>query len=461
MKKKKGLEIVWRSILPLFALVFIFTCCKDDDNNRNKVAYNPAEPVTITRFTPDTGRVATQMLIYGTNFGSDKSKIGVTVDGKKAALIGVNDEGTILYVIVPSLLREGEAAEDGTKITASVKVDVGFGSEMQSVTPDNQFGYTFTRNVSTFLGFTDKDGLSAIVDGAFEKAQFNEPFWLAYDEDKNVYLIEENNGLRFIDMERREVSTIFRTGNGVGRPRTIAFTLDYDTMLIANDVGEWDQIGTIALFRDPHTRRYSGTWKTMATHKQCNGGAIHPYSGSYFFNSYEQSQVYKMRRTASVPWGREELFLVQDRDWEFNIQFAPSGRFAYIVAKNQHYIAKSEYDPVKDVLLKPVPFVGTKQRSGYLDGVGLNTLFDNPHQGAFDEDDNYYLCDGMNHCIRKITPEGQVTTFAGRPDNYGYSDGALRDAQFDRPYGIIYNDEIRKFYIADQKNRRIRTISVE
>jgi DNA-binding beta-propeller fold protein YncE len=67
----------------------------------------------------------------------------------------------------------------------------------------------------------------------------------------------------------------------------------------------------------------------------------------------------------------------------------------------------------------------------------------------------------VNHCIRKITPEGVVSTFAGRPQKSGYSDGALRDAQFNNPRGIIYDQASGTFYVADQANRRIRTISTE
>jgi DNA-binding beta-propeller fold protein YncE len=93
--------------------------------------------------------------------------------------------------------------------------------------------------------------------------------------------------------------------------------------------------------------------------------------------------------------------------------------------------------------------------------VGTAAKFNEPHQGAFDEFDNFYVCDRMNHVIRKITPDGVVSTFAGRPNQYGYTDGALRDARFDRPHGIIYNKDIGTFYIADQKNRRIRVITTE
>jgi DNA-binding beta-propeller fold protein YncE len=116
----------------------------------------------------------------------------------------------------------------------------------------------------------------------------------------------------------------------------------------------------------------------------------------------------------------------------------------------------------KGVFVNPVPFVGSQKKKGFQDGVGVgNTLFNEPQQGAFDKDDNFYVCDGENNCIRLVTKQGQVSTFAGRPGNPGYSDGALRDAQFDGPFGIIYDDEINTFYVADRDNRRIRTIKVE
>lgn len=484
---------LWRMlIVSFFGFSVFFTSCKDPDIIE-KVDNDPSKPVTIASFWPDSGRVATQMLIKGENFGGYKDSISVFVNDKKAAVIGVNPEGTLIYCIVPSL-RDEEYREEGDEITATVKVLIG---ETVSNVPDKQFAYTFSHNVSTFLGFTDQDGNTAIVDGTFEKAQFQSPFWLAFDTDvdgpkdangkpkKNVYLIEENNGLRYIDMYDKTVSTVFLIGNGVDRPRTIAFTLNpndqeynRDTMIIANDHGEWSGIGTIIIPRDSVTRRFIGPWRAVMHHRQCNGGAIHPVSGDYWFNSYNKSQVYKVFNRSGQIWryggptadklnedgkeGTNYFFLVQDNDWEFNIQIAPSGSFAYIVSKNQHYIAKMEYNFTKRAFEKPSPFVGTRQKSGFKDGVGVgNTLFNQPQQGAFDKYDNFYVSDGENNCIRKVTPQGQVSTFAGRPENPGYSDGALRDAQFDGPFGIIYDDDIQTFYIADRDNRRIRAIKVE
>ncbi|MFV0390914.1 MAG: IPT/TIG domain-containing protein [Paludibacteraceae bacterium] len=467
----------YRYFIPVLIGAFVFVIgCKNSEDGVVKTPHDPNKPITITSFTPDSGRVATQMLIYGENFGSDVSKINVFIKEKKAAVIGVDNLGTIIYCIVPSL-KGSEIVEGGDVDSGQVKVVIGD----QETTSQQELRYTYSQNVSTFLGFTDQDGNTAIVDGDFEKAQFQTPFWLAFDKEttpgtpRNFYLIEENNGLRFINMKERKVETVFRTGNGVGRPRTISFTHDFDTMIVANDAGNWTDIGTIMLVRDPLTGRFSNSWKTVMNHKQCNGGAVHPITGEYWFNSYEKSQVYKVKNRQSIPWqygnatctntnGSEGLcyfFLVQDNSWEFNIQIAPSGSFAYIVSKNKHYIARMEFNFATGNFEKPQPYVGQINRTGFLDGVGLNTLFHEPQQGAFDQEDNFYVCDGENHCIRKITPTGQVSTFAGRSKNAGYSDGAPRDAQFDNPFGIIYDDINQTFYVADRDNRRIRTITVE
>lgn len=474
----KNLRMLLQTVLTSFVVMIFFTHCKED-NQPQKTEYNPSLPVVIDHFSPDSGRVATQMAIYGSNFGSDRSKISVTVKDKQAAVINVTDDGTIMYCIIPSFKKAGEIVQAGQLDSSSVKVKIGD----QEVVPGKKFYYRYSQNVSTFLGFTDQDGNSAIVDGDFEKVQFETPFWMAFDREekagtpRNFFLIEENRGIRFINMQEKSVSTLFRTGNGVDRPRTIAFTLDNDTMIVANDAGDWQNIGTIILVRQSDGHFPVNTWKVAMNHKQCNGGAIHPVTGEYWFNSYDKSQVYKVKDRSLIPWvygnatgvnvnGKEGLnyfFLVQDNGWEFNIQIAPSGKFAYIVSKNKHYIAKMDFNFTTGNFEKPTSqaFVGMINKPGFLDGVGQNTQFYEPQQGAFDEDDNFYVADGLNHCIRKVTPEGQVSTFAGRPQNQGYSDGALRDAQFSAPYGIIYDEINQIYYVADRDNHRIRSIAVE
>lgn len=428
--------------LPVAALALCMLCaCSKKSASDKGTPYDPSKPVTISRISPDSGGVSTQLIIYGSNFGIDTSIIKVYINGRLAPLIGSN--GSVLYVLVPSKAGSGD-----------VKVVVGTESPPREAIAPVPFTYVFFPRVSTLAGFTDKDGKTAIVDGPIDKAQFEEPYWLCFDDQKNIYLLEEYRGLRFINAARTEVSTKFRTGNGLDRPRTLSFNPTWDTLYITNDQWDWTGLSTAVGTRADNFTR----WTSLVYSQTTNGGAAQPQTGDYFFNAYSTGAIFKWDRTAKVS---KELFRIGDVSWEFNVQFAPSGDFAYIVVVNQHYILKSRYNRETGQLETPVHFVGGRRSAGYKDGVGTDARFDQPHQGAFDENDNFYVCDIYNHCIRKITPEGVVSTFAGRPGNYGYADGALRDAQFDRPMGIIYDQQSGTFYVADQKNRRIRIISTE
>ncbi len=429
-------------VLPclFLAVILSFSHCTED-KEIVLPTYDPSLPVEISNFTPDSGGVSTQMLIYGSNFGTDTSLIKVFVNGTRAPLIGTT--GSELYVMVPSRADTGY-----------VSVEIGKGEVLKTVVSDKIFDYLYKPSVSTLAGFTDKDGKTAIVDGPIDIAQFEEPYWLAFDQEKNIYLLEEYRGLRMIDKDLTTVTTKFRTGRGLDRPRTISFSPDFKTMYVTNDQGSWDGIASVEL--TPQTNFTE--WTATIFSKQCNGGATHPETGDYFYNSYEQGYVYKWLPETQTS---QQLFRIDDVRWEFNIQFAPSGDFAYIVVINQHYILKSNFNRETGLLEAPTHFAGSRGGRGYADGVGTNARFAEPHQGAFDENNNFYVCDRVNHCIRKITPEGIVSTFAGRGENPGYTDGKLSDVQFDRPSGIIYDKDDGTFFIADQNNRCIRVIRTE
>src|SRR5437764_2880010 len=51
--------------------------------------------------------------------------------------------------------------------------------------------------------------------------------------------------------------------------------------------------------------------------------------------------------------------------------------------------------------------------SGYVDGVGQSTMFNNPKGVVADSSSNLFVLDAANSRIRKITSEGTVSTFAG------------------------------------------------
>ena len=51
--------------------------------------------------------------------------------------------------------------------------------------------------------------------------------------------------------------------------------------------------------------------------------------------------------------------------------------------------------------------------AGYVDGVGQLTMFNNPNAIVADSSNNLFVLDTVNYRVRKIAPDGTVTTFAG------------------------------------------------
>lgn len=73
--------------------------------------------------------------------------------------------------------------------------------------------------------------------------------------------------------------------------------------------------------------------------------------------------------------------------------------------------------------------------SGYQDGNGTNAKFNQPYDIDIDSSGNLYVADTSNHRIRKIAPNGDVTTFAGS-GTPGNQDGRGTAATFSSPYGL-------------------------
>jgi len=101
-------------------------------------------------------------------------------------------------------------------------------------------------------------------------------------------------------------------------------------------------------------------------------------------------------------------------------------------------------------------FVGSSTNAaGSTNGTGSAASFNSPRGLVSDSAGNLYVADTGNHQIRKITPAGVVTTFAG--STAGYVDAVGVAAKFSSPQGIAI-DSIGTLYIADTGNNLIRKI---
>jgi sugar lactone lactonase YvrE len=102
---------------------------------------------------------------------------------------------------------------------------------------------------------------------------------------------------------------------------------------------------------------------------------------------------------------------------------------------------------------------GQFSQLGYLDGVGQAALFFNISALAVDSGGNIYAADPTVHVIRKITPAGVVSTFAGSASTSGSIDGPLATAAFVYPASLAF-DGANNLYVADgNPHYTIRRIS--
>jgi len=481
MKSIMGTSKRWHIHWMMLALITLcFVSCGDnsiniDDTGHKSTAlpFDPSQPVVVSDFLPKTGGMGQRLVIYGKNFGNNPDIVRVIIGGKEAKVISV--EGESLYCLVP------RQAFGGT-----IEVLVGTDDPVRAEA-DEIFDYQRKMVVSTLAGYKNDRDDQGWKDGSFKKnvsdseraSGFDEGSWMKFDplNPKHIWMVFDNRtGLYDINFEDSTITRVVR--ENLDRPRALDFTLDGQYMLIAEDRGNTSDRNVLLLPRSADFKSHT----VITRYKQCNTVAVHPVNGEMYFNSYEKGQFFRFDLNKYFSEGLgdtdyQTLFFVHDPSWEYRIQIHPTGNYCYIVVVNRHYILRCDYNWDKKVFNQPYIVAGGLSSSGWEDGVGTSARLNTPYQGVFVKNPDYagqndeydfYFADRHTHSIRVLSPDGAVTTFAGRGSTsinanaYGYVDGDLREeARFDQPTGIAYDEEEGAFYIGDGSNKRIRKIALE
>ncbi|PTX94320.1 immunoglobulin domain-containing protein [Opitutus sp. ER46] len=138
--------------------------------------------------------------------------------------------------------------------------------------------------------------------------------------------------------------------------------------------------------------------------------------------------------------------------------YVPTGAAAD--ASGNVYVADSAKNTIRKVTPAGVvtTFAGSASSFGKVDGTGTDARFNGPRGIAIDSAGNLYVTDTGNHTIRKITAAGVVTTIAGSGGVSGTADGVGTAARFNAPTGIAV-DGSGNLYVADKNNHAIRKIT--
>lgn len=95
----------------------------------------------------------------------------------------------------------------------------------------------------------------------------------------------------------------------------------------------------------------------------------------------------------------------------------------------------------------------------HVDGTGTSARFDGPVDIAVDGNGNFYVADNWNEVIRKITPGGVVTTFAGGVGQTGDVNGTGTNARFNNILAVEMLDNTY-LLVADSYNNKIKKINI-
>ena len=124
-------------------------------------------------------------------------------------------------------------------------------------------------------------------------------------------------------------------------------------------------------------------------------------------------------------------------------------------SKKDIFVSDSENHAIRRIVDGEVLTLAGTGNEGYEDGDRKVAKFNLPSGLAVDAKDNLYVADTLNHAIRKISPEGIVSTLTGTGIS-GYKDGSLGEALFNEPTDVVVDKDI--LYIVDSGNQAIRKI---
>jgi FG-GAP-like repeat/NHL repeat len=256
-------------------------------------------------------------------------------------------------------------------------------------------------------------------DGTGTDARFFNPLGVALDAAGNLYVADNSNHLVRKVTSAGVVTTI---AGGAGVPGNLD-----------GDIGS-------ARFNFPRGMVFDGTDNLYVAD-----------SGNNVIRKITSAGVVTTLAGSGASGGADGTGTAASFDFPQNLALDGSGNIYVADSRNQK-IRKITSDGV-------VTTLAGSGSAGSADGTGTAAGFNSPSGLVVDAAGNLFVADSSNHTIRKITPDGVVTTIAGLANAQGSADGTGTAARFSTLQGGMTMDNAGNLYVADTDNYTIRQIT--
>jgi sugar lactone lactonase YvrE len=332
-------------------------------------------------------------------------------------------------------------------------------------------------NITTVAG-TGTQGYSGDNIAAVS-AQLNYPTGLAVDYLGNIYVADtSSHRIRQID-NTGIIKTVAGTGTAgelgdnseatnVQLNRLNGVELDsFGNLYIADPdsqrVRSVDNTGIITTIAGTGTRGYMGDGGAATSAQLANPTAVKAdIFGNLFIVDTSNHCIRRVDRNGAITTvaGTGSEGYGGDNGVAMNAQLAFPTNIAldgvgnlYIADTGNHRIRRVDINGI----ISTVAGTGTRGYSGD-NNAATNARLNYPYAVTADQLGNLYIADTLNHVIRKVDSNGQITTIAGMGfGGFSGDNGPALSARLSNPWSVAV-DGLNNLYIADTQSHRIRRV---
>lgn len=323
-------------------------------------------------------------------------------------------------------------------------------------------------------------GQAGSADGSAPLARFDEPKGLAFDPGGGWLYVADSNGCRVRRVRisdgfvvtlagaHREAASVDGTGAAArfSQPVGLAFSSTGRRLYVADALGaqlralDVDTLDVTTLAGPPPSRGATNGTPSAARFsrpqhvaRDSAGNLYVADTGNHTLRKITPAGV--VTTLAGSP-GVSDTVDGTGPAARFNqpagVAVLPNGSLIYVSELGGHVIRRVTAAGVVTTLAG-LPYV-----PGDTNGTGTAARFQEPAGLAVDSTGNVFVADFGNHLIRRVTPAGVVSTFAGSSGLTGSTNGVGPAARFWGPYGLAI-DTTNQVFVADFYNQTIRRIT--